>query len=218
MILKDITHQKVFSILKNKPRGRVLDAGAGKGELSLALREIDFDVISGDIVPSVRKGLRIRKIDLNKKLPFRSSSFDYVIATEVLEHLENPFQIIREFKRILRKKGELYITTSNIANIFSRLKFFLTGTFFAFSSNERKLGHTDPLPYWQVLDILKSSGFKISNVTSNQHLKLSGHTSSSTKFKRVIANLVYYLSIPFVQPKDIDLLKGDSIFVIAKKK
>jgi len=52
--------------------------------------------------------------DLNKrKLPFRDNSIDYFVASEVLEHLFYPLDILRELKRILKPGGFGVITYPN---------------------------------------------------------------------------------------------------------
>ncbi|MGV8168629.1 MAG: methyltransferase domain-containing protein [Candidatus Nanoarchaeia archaeon] len=51
-------------------------------------------------------------LDINKKkLPFKDNSADIVICTEVLEHTYNPFFVISEMKRILKKNGLLLVTS-----------------------------------------------------------------------------------------------------------
>jgi len=41
--------------------------------------------------------------------PFDSETFDWVIMNDILEHLDNPIDVIREVHRILKKGGKLYI-------------------------------------------------------------------------------------------------------------
>ena len=38
-----------------------------------------------------------------EKLPFEDNSFDLVVCTEVMEHLENPAAVLQEIKRVSRK-------------------------------------------------------------------------------------------------------------------
>jgi SAM-dependent methyltransferase len=45
-----------------------------------------------------------------KKLPFTDSSFDSILATEVLEHVFNPEEFLAEASRVLRKGGFLLLT------------------------------------------------------------------------------------------------------------
>ncbi len=55
------------------------------------------------------KNLKDQKIRLifsdAKKLPFKSNSFDKVIASEVLEHIDNDMEVVKEVKRVLKPKG-----------------------------------------------------------------------------------------------------------------
>jgi predicted SAM-dependent methyltransferase len=52
--------------------------------------------------------------DLNKrKLPFKNNSIDYFVASEVLEHLFYPLDIIKELRRILKPTGFGIITYPN---------------------------------------------------------------------------------------------------------
>jgi SAM-dependent methyltransferase len=46
-------------------------------------------------------------------LPFRTGVFDSVVASEVIEHLENPSRFLAECRRVLRKNGVLCISTPN---------------------------------------------------------------------------------------------------------
>ncbi len=48
-------------------------------------------------------------LDSNKKLPFKDSSFDYIYADNVLEHLHNYVSVIRETYRILKPGGIIKI-------------------------------------------------------------------------------------------------------------
>lgn len=54
--------------------------------------------------------------DINNSLPFASNSFDYVLMTNVLEHLYDN-NIISEAHRLLRKKARLYLTVPFLLDI-----------------------------------------------------------------------------------------------------
>jgi SAM-dependent methyltransferase len=46
---------------------------------------------------------RVGGVDLNHFLPFRSGTFDAVDLVEVIEHIENQAQLIREIRRVLSR-------------------------------------------------------------------------------------------------------------------
>ncbi len=54
------------------------------------------------------------------KLPFKNESFDLVICTEVLEHVENPEKVLTEIKRVLTPKG-IAMVEMDTGNILFRL-------------------------------------------------------------------------------------------------
>jgi ubiquinone/menaquinone biosynthesis C-methylase UbiE len=70
------------------------------------LAELGFSVSCSDINPSnfMASGLELERCDLNRSLPYPSESFDFVTSIEGLEHLENPFNAILEFHRILKPR------------------------------------------------------------------------------------------------------------------
>lgn len=122
-------HNRVLRIVELWPRGRTLDAGAGEGALSEKLHQLGFEVVALDKDPTRFKLRDVPVIggDLSGEIPIESASFDYIICLEVLEHIENPFLMMREFSRLIRPGGRLLISTPNILNLRSRVGFLLRG-------------------------------------------------------------------------------------------
>lgn len=94
---------------------RILDAGAGTGGTILLLKKAGFRNVIGleksDIAIrySRQRGIKIIKGDINR-LPFKKDSFDVVICLDVLYHQGvNPNLAIKEFQRVLKKEGLLYL-------------------------------------------------------------------------------------------------------------
>lgn len=206
-----------FTEFMSYKSGRLLDAGAGEGNLSAALSDMGFEVTSCDISPGDFRHGRCIKVDLNGRMPFKDSQFDHAVCAEVVEHIENPHNLLRELNRVIKKGGTLVISTPNIANVFSRIKFLLTGKFFCFSDEERRLGHLNPIAWWEMEEALQKHGFKVEKISSNARLMLSGCDSPSSLMKRTAARAAYMLLYPFIRPKDIELLKGDSLIFAARK-
>ncbi|PYT95932.1 MAG: 2-polyprenyl-3-methyl-5-hydroxy-6-metoxy-1,4-benzoquinol methylase, partial [Acidobacteria bacterium] len=113
-------------------RARILDAPCGgSASLTLALRERGFEAIGADIdaEAALHLGAAFRKVNLDAGLPWPEQSFDAVISTEGIEHLENHYSFLREVSRILKPGGVFVLTTPNITALRSRVRFFGSGFF-----------------------------------------------------------------------------------------
>lgn len=60
------------------------------------------------------------------KLPFKSGTFDLVICTEVLEHVDDPKRVVLEIRRVLKKNGQAIIELDSGSLLFS-IVWFLWG-------------------------------------------------------------------------------------------
>jgi SAM-dependent methyltransferase len=110
----------------------VLDASAGQGNSTRALLNLGFKVTATGYRPERPASMPaeaafVGGVDLNARWPFPDGAFDGVHLQEVIEHLENPAHVVRECARLLRPDGILVLSTPNILNAASRLRFFLTG-------------------------------------------------------------------------------------------
>jgi 2-polyprenyl-3-methyl-5-hydroxy-6-metoxy-1,4-benzoquinol methylase len=117
--------------------GDVLEFGAGTGSLVTRLLASGFTgrIICADILArpaGIPAGVDWIQTDLNEPLPVRDCAFDAIISTEVIEHLESPRAVFREFHRLLRSGGRLLLTTPNQESIRSLAALILRGHFVAF--------------------------------------------------------------------------------------
>jgi SAM-dependent methyltransferase len=109
---------------------RALDLSAGSGDTSQILAAQGYVVVATDYGrprPMANNIGRVGGVDLNEFLPFRSGAFDAINLVEVIEHIENQPQLIREICRVLKPGGRVLISTPNILNVFSRIRFLFTG-------------------------------------------------------------------------------------------
>ena len=115
---------------EGSPGKRMLDLSCGGGETSRMLASRGFQVVATDYgLPPPMEGSihRVGGVDLNEPLPFRSKTFDGLNLTEVIEHIEHQPQLIREIARVLKEGGVVVISTPNVLNVLSRLRFLFTG-------------------------------------------------------------------------------------------
>jgi 2-polyprenyl-3-methyl-5-hydroxy-6-metoxy-1,4-benzoquinol methylase len=120
-----------------KPNAQLLEFGAGTGQLIKMLRESGFDgsITGADILPKPEwcgHDVGWIEADLNEPLPVAGASFDAIISTEVIEHLENPRAVFREFRRVLKTGGVLLVTTPNQESARSLLSLILRGHYVDF--------------------------------------------------------------------------------------
>jgi len=98
------------------PRARILDIGASTGANLRMLREIGFAGCEGldSSDEAVRwcaeKGLgNVTKGDICD-LPFADATFDLVLATDVIEHVDDDAAALRGIRRVLKPGGRALIT------------------------------------------------------------------------------------------------------------
>jgi SAM-dependent methyltransferase len=158
-----------------KYRGKVCDVGAAPFILSAMMKQAGYEVVAVDINPEEYGKILERfkipafRVDLERdNLPFRDESFDAVVFSEVLEHL-NPYYIyhtLSEIKRILKKNGVLILTTPNIASLFRRLKLLI-------GKNPIYKYHVREYTLNEVREILEDSGFEVQELFYSEIYDLS---------------------------------------------
>lgn len=147
-----------------------LDVGAGTGDL-ISLLAANFKVHSQACDYHTErfplKNVPIRQIDLNKEaFPYADESFDIITSSEVIEHLENYREVLREMRRILTKDGLLVLTTPNVLNVNSRIRYLVSGFANLFGPLPVKHdevyscgGHINPVPFFYIAHALADADF-----------------------------------------------------------
>jgi SAM-dependent methyltransferase len=171
-LARNETHDKVVAMMEEERRGKVLDVPTGTGVLAGRLKGIGFQVSCCDINPSYFSipDLSMDTGDLNKTLPYPDRSFDYLVCLDGIEHTENPYNTIREFRRVLRKGGKLFLSIPNFLNVERRIRYLFTGGLSKIPShetiqkvwnNDLSMAHLSPLGYPLLKFVLEHYGFRI---------------------------------------------------------
>ena len=114
------------SLRSSVPGPHILDIGCAIGSLLSRLRDRGWETTGVEISgPQAGYGRRERNLDI-RSLPleenkFPQGSFDTVLASHLIEHLNDPAALIREVWRILKPGGSFFVTTPNIAGFQARL-------------------------------------------------------------------------------------------------
>jgi|SRR3989344_1949297 len=100
----------VKNLLRFLPKqGRVLDVGCGDGKFLRYCKNNGLEVSGVDLyIEKPIPELNIKKSDL-LSTKFPNKSFDCITLNNVIEHVQNPEEILRECKRILKDNGRLVL-------------------------------------------------------------------------------------------------------------
>lgn len=147
------------------PGGRILDLGAGEGALSLRLSDLGFNVTAADKDENNFKCPQAKFSRINFDSPeeiaqfvsLHENEFDAVMGVEVIEHVQDQWQYVRQLIKMAKPGGLVLITTPNTSSWISRLSFFFTGRFHQFGDGDLSYGHINPVSPWELELILKES-------------------------------------------------------------
>ena len=149
-----------ISSVKRNEKMNLLNLGGGVGQLTSIFEYIGFDVTNTDIAIENQDKKNI-KVDFNNadSLPLPEKSFDIGLCQEVIEHIENPWRLLRLARRYIKDAGLFYLTTPNIHSRRSKKCFAKTNYFTWFEENKLSY-HINPLPFWEIKLMAKKTGYE----------------------------------------------------------
>lgn len=119
-----VNQQFVDEVLRLAPRaGRVLDIGAGPGDIAIAIakRAPGLTVTAIDLgehmleharrnVASAGLGDRVKILQADaKQTGFDTGSFDVIVSNSLVHHIPEPLEFFREVQRLARPGAALYV-------------------------------------------------------------------------------------------------------------
>jgi SAM-dependent methyltransferase len=164
------TFEEVLSVADALPRGRALDVPCGPGRLAEALCQLGFAAFGADLDAAGYRGRApFCMLDLERGLPFADGAFGFVYCGDGIEHMENPFALLRELARLLTDDGLLVVVTPNYLNVERRLKFLLTGSLARaprrvahyYDGSPYDRGHINPLTLTRLGYIAENAGLEL---------------------------------------------------------
>jgi SAM-dependent methyltransferase len=127
LALHDAGLDEIEALLKRSDAvvPKVLDIGCATGALLAMLRGRGWSCTGVEISPSAEyarqeRGLDVRSLSL-EEAHFPDGGFNLVLASHLIEHLNDPAAFVREARRILAPGGFFIVTTPNIAGFQARL-------------------------------------------------------------------------------------------------
>jgi SAM-dependent methyltransferase len=214
-------HKQVCDkLISELPIGaNILDFGAGQGALSERLVDAGFNVTSVDIDETNFKSKKAKFIKVNfdsqesisSFVKFNENSFDAVLGIEVIEHVEDQWNYVRQLMNLLKPGGLVLVTTPNITSWLSRSIFFFTGKFHQFNDSDLSYGHISPITEWELrlnFQYANAQDIKTYSAGTLPTLYISGFN------KFTIFNFLLLPIRPFMKGR----LNGWCIMLTARKK
>lgn len=154
-----------------KSGSRVLDLGFGDG---LFLEEIaksnELTIVEGSRSLAEVAESKILELGLNARVIHSlfeefstESNFDVVIASHVLEHVDNPSVLLEKIKSWLDKEGKLICIVPNRESLHRRLglRMGLIKKLDELSARDKLVGHQRVYSFGKLSDEINESGFEI---------------------------------------------------------
>ena len=152
--------QHIIDVCKGRTFKKVLEVGAGDGSILKLLADEKFapEYHAVEISESGVEHIKSRNInDLKSvqlfdgyRLPFEDNSFDLIILSHVLEHVEHERLLLRELKRVARYSA-IEVPRDYKAGVDTRIKHFLA------------YGHINVYTPTSLRYLLQTEGFEVEN-------------------------------------------------------
>ncbi|WP_375434657.1 class I SAM-dependent methyltransferase [uncultured Hymenobacter sp.] len=205
----------------------ILEIGCSGGPLLQRLRSAGYtnltgiDVSEAGIAVAERRGIPNVSCMDGANLTFPDASFDLVVASDVLEHIQNEAQALREWTRVLRPGGQLLV--------------FVPAFQFLWGKHDVINQHFRRYTADQLATAMRGAGLKVSR-SSYWNVSLFFPTAAVRLFKRFLPKdnkpasddlfaappLVNTLLTGFIKAENrllqrINAPVGVSVFALAKK-
>lgn len=122
---KRSSHSLILRWLAQRPPSRILDLGCSSGLLAQRMRQLGHHVTGVDLnaLPGLETRVdRFIAADLDRGLPpsCQRSSFDIVVAADVLEHVREPEMLLEAIHQALTPAGILVVSVPNFGHWYPR--------------------------------------------------------------------------------------------------
>lgn len=152
-----------MAVAMTRPGAKVLDLGAGPGDVATALSAKGCEVTVVDLHEPERQPDDVAVIvqDLNDELTFDAAGYDTIFLLDVIEHLANPEDFLERLRsQFGHEPKTLILSTPNIGFVAQRLS-LMFGQFNYGRSGILDRTHTRLFTFRTLKHLLRDAGFKV---------------------------------------------------------
>lgn len=118
------TIEELIEVFVKEDRGVLVDYGCGAAPYRLLFEPYIEKYLGADLSTNIDADLTLEEGSF--RVPLDDGTADFVLSTQVLEHVENPAEYLAEAKRLLKPGGKIILTTHGFW-----------------------VEHADPVDYWR---------------------------------------------------------------------
>ena len=167
--------KKIIADLMPHTGKNILDVGCGNAPISSQFAKrnkiVGIDLSESTLHKASQNGVSSVVAGIEDKLPFRDKKFDFVLLTEVIEHIFDPLSLLKEIYRVLKDEGVIVCSAPNSSFILNRLSFLFTGLINDCTAQDRLIDdmpniseHIRIIPPKLLKRLLVNSGFSVSRI------------------------------------------------------
>lgn len=220
-VLKNM--KKYLTVIKKfKKKGKLLDLGCAMGFLIEEANQWNYDAYGVDIseyAVNIAKKLVgnnrviIGKVEDLDRVLGKNNSFDIITMFDLIEHLENPKEVLKKVAKVMHKDGILVVQTGDAGSTWAKLMgknwhFFAPPQHFYFYSQKN------------MKDLLEQAGFKIVKIQKVGKWVSLRYLFHMMRYinKDTIGDILYnFTAKNFLGLIPVFMRMNDNMVVIAKK-
>ena len=148
-----------------RPLGRVLDVGCGEGRTGRSLREAGVEWISGvEVDPDAAAAAatvydEVRAGRAEEQLDALQGPFDTILLYDVLEHLVDPWELLRRLHGLAADGARVHVSVPNARHWTLLRDLALRGTFGYTEAEHRDVTHLRWFTRRDLVGLLESTGW-----------------------------------------------------------
>jgi SAM-dependent methyltransferase len=206
------THEAIANMVIKycQPNNSILELGAYTGAMIERLHNLGYTQISAADLDNhlVISNISHVQCDFNTEFSslFSGKRFDCIIASEVIEHLNDVRNFLKQCFELLNPEGIIIVTTPNIGFFEGRVKFFLQGELWGFGAKNYLIQrHISPISIEQFPLVLQETGFST--------LEIFTAASFATTLRKIITGILWIPMRLFFGP----FVLGETVICVGKK-
>jgi 2-polyprenyl-3-methyl-5-hydroxy-6-metoxy-1,4-benzoquinol methylase len=166
----------LISLIPNNSQNKILEIGAGGGDTLVKIKELNLasEVTGIELFDMPETNQNHPAIDqliicnIETSMPVLPNNYyDIILCGDVLEHLIDPWAIVKHLSSLLKKGGLLIVSVPNIREFKTLYKIVVKGDFRYEESGILDKTHLKFFCRKNIIELMQGGGFQVVKVTTN---------------------------------------------------